>query len=202
MRSIDHIFIVADNGTLSFTNDKESDLLSVSNYNLDVLSNSDNKWKKTLEAWKCATNFKGKLYPTLEEYTAVKEKGLLDIIVKAAMTAVHNKEKEEKDPLDWDVSEMKEEKGKKRGQDPSKSEESDILKYRVTCERTGKHAIESKDVARVIGEVLQDKFHWLVDLSTYHLEIVCKLMNGTKNENRLNEFEQKVYIKFYNIFKI
>ncbi|KAG5307653.1 THUM3 protein, partial [Pseudoatta argentina] len=174
MRSIDHIFIVADNGNLSFTNDKESDLLHIRSYNLDILSNSDKIWKKTLEAWKCATSFKGKLYPTTEEHVEAKKE---DLVAKTEMLELRNKEKEKKDPYDWDVSEMKEEKGKKKGQDPSKSQENDILKYRVTCERNGKHAVESKDVARVIGEVLQDKFHWLVDLSMYHLEIVCKLIN-------------------------
>ncbi|KAL6265245.1 hypothetical protein P5V15_002164 [Pogonomyrmex californicus] len=174
MRSIDHIFIIADNGSLSFNKDKESDLLSVRNYNLDILANSENRWKKTLDAWKCATNFKGKLYPTIEEYTAVKEQHL---VAKAEMLKIRNKEKEDKDPLDWNISEMKVDKEKKRGQDPLKAEESDVLKYRVTCERIGKHAFESKDVARVIGEVLQDKFHWLVDLSTYHLEIVCKVID-------------------------
>ncbi|XP_011689457.1 PREDICTED: THUMP domain-containing protein 3-like [Wasmannia auropunctata] len=174
MRSIDHIFIVAENGTLSFTNDKESDLLRIRNYNLDVLSNSDNIWNKTLEAWKCATSFKGKLFPTAEEYIEAKKQNLVE---KTEMLEMRNKEKEEKDPLDWDVSGMKEERGKKRGQDPSQSKENDILKYRVTCERSGKHAVESKDVARVVGEVLQDKFHWLVDLSMYHLEIVCKLID-------------------------
>ncbi|XP_018303621.1 THUMP domain-containing protein 3 isoform X2 [Mycetomoellerius zeteki] len=174
MRSIDHIFIVAENGSLSFTNNKESDLLHIRNYNSDILSNSDKTWKKTLEAWKCATSFKGKLYPTTEEHVEAKKE---DLVAKTEMLEMRNKEKEKKDPYDWDVSEMKEEKGKKRGQDPSKSQENDILKYRVTCERSGKHAVESKDVARVIGEVLQDKFHWLVDLSMYHLEIVCKLID-------------------------
>ncbi|XP_071572278.1 tRNA (guanine(6)-N(2))-methyltransferase THUMP3 [Temnothorax nylanderi] len=172
MRSIDHVFIVADNGSLSLTNDKEADLRYIRN--LDMFSNSDNRWKKTLEAWKCITNFKGKLYPTIEEYVVAKEH---DLVARAKMLEMRNKEKEEKDPLDWDVSEMKEEKGKKRGQDPSKSDESNVLKYRVTCERNGKHAVESKDVATVIGEVLQDKFHWIVDLSMYHLEVVCKLIN-------------------------
>jgi len=166
---------VADYGSLSFTNDKESDLLYIRN--LDMFLNSDNKWKKPLEAWKHMTNFKGKLYPTIEEYAIAKEQ---DIAAKAKMLEIRNKEKEDKDPLDWDVSEMKEERGKKRGQDPSKSDENDVLKYRVTCERNGKHAVESTDVARVIGEVLQDKFYWIVDLSMYHLEIVCKLVDGTK----------------------
>lgn len=190
MRSIDNIFIVIDNRSLSLTHDKESDLLHIKK--LDIFSNSD-KWKKTLETWKCMTSFKGKLYPTIEEYTVAKEQ---DLVVKAEMLALRNKEQKEKDPLDWNVSEMKEEKGKKRGQDPATSDENDVLKYRVTCERSGKHAVESKDVARVIGEVLQDTFHWIVDLSMYHLEILCKLIDGTKNHNRLKNFNKKYLLSF------
>lgn len=176
MRSIDHIFIVADNGNLSFTNDMESDLHYISN--LDMFLNSVSRWKKPLDAWKYMTSFKGKLYPTIEEYAAAKEQNLL---AKAKMLETCTKEEEEKDPCDWDVSEMKEERWNKRGHDPLKSNEDDILKYRVTCERNGKHVVKSKDVATVIGAVLQDKFHWIVDLSMYHLEIVCKLINGKKN---------------------
>lgn len=176
MRSIDHIFIVADNGNLSLTNDTESDLHYISN--LDMFSNSVSRWKKPLEAWKYMTNFKGKVYPTIEEYAvaaAAKEQNLAKAKIETRI------KEEEKDPCDWDVSEMKEERGNKRGHDPSKSDEDDVLKYRVTCERNGKHAFKSKDVATVIGAVLQDKFHWIVDLSMYHLEIVCKLIDRKKN---------------------
>ncbi|XP_050452064.1 tRNA (guanine(6)-N2)-methyltransferase THUMP3-like [Cataglyphis hispanica] len=171
MRSIDNIFIVVDIGRLSFTNDKEADLKSIHNY---VVSNLDKRWKKTLDAWKCATRFIGKLYPTIEEYTTFKEQAF---VTKTEALEIQNEEKGEHEPSEQDVSEKKERenKGKKRGQDPSESKESDILKYRVTCERTGKHAFESKDIARITGEVVQDKYHWIVDLTKYHLEVVCKL---------------------------
>lgn len=179
MRSIDNVFIVVDIGRLSFTNDKETDLKSVHNY---VVSNLDKekKWKKTLNAWKCATKFIGKLYPTIEEYMTAKEQTL---VTKTETLEIHGEEKGEHELLEQDVSEKKEieNKGKKRGQDPSESKENDILKYRVTCERTGKHVFESKDIARIIGEVVQDKYHWIVDLTKYHLEVVCKLTDGTIN---------------------
>lgn len=177
MRSIDNVFIVADIGKLSFINDKETDLKSVHNY---VVSSLDKRWEKTLNAWKCATRFIGKLYPTIEEYNAVKEQAL---VTKTEALEMHDEEKEEHEPVEQDVPEKKEleNKGKKRGQDPSESKESDILRYRVTCERTGKHVFESKDIARITGEVVQDKYHWVVDLTKYHLEVVCKLMDGMIN---------------------
>lgn len=174
MRSIDNVFIVVDIGRLSFTNDKETDLKSIYNY---VVSNLDKRWVKTLDAWKCATRFMGKLYPTVEEYIAAKEQAL---VTKTETLEIHDEEKGgEPDLLEQNILEKKEieNKGKKRGQDPSESKESDILRYRVTCERTGKHVFESKDVARITGEVVQDKYHWIVNLTKYHLEVVCKLID-------------------------
>lgn len=173
MRSIDNVFIVVDIGRLSFTNDKETDLKSVHNY---VVSNLDKKWEKVLNAWKCATRFMGKLYPTIEEYITVKEQAFK---TKTEALEIHDEEKGEHESLEQDILEKKEieNKGKKRGQNPSESKENDILKYRVTCERTGKHAFESKDIARITGEIVQDKYHWIVDLTKYHLEVVCKLID-------------------------
>jgi hypothetical protein len=37
----------------------------------------DERWRKTLDAWKCVTRFMGKLYPTIEEYIAAKEQILV-----------------------------------------------------------------------------------------------------------------------------
>lgn len=172
MRSIDNVFIVVDIGRISFTNDKETDLKSVYNY---VASNLDEKWRKALDAWKCATRFMGKLYPTIEEYIAAKEQTL---VTKTEVLEIHDEEKGEHEPSELDTQKKEiENKGKKRGKDPSESEESDVLTYRVTCERAGKHAFESKDVARITGELVQDKYHWVVDLTKYHLEVVCKLID-------------------------
>lgn len=153
MRSIDNIFIVADVQTFDFgQTDKEADLRLFVDAVREKMS-----LNKALDTWKRATNFAGKLYPTREEYDAAKEQVL---VTKAAALEIN--------------------KGKKRGQDPSDSKEDDVLRYRVTCERTGKHTFESNDVARVVGGELQDKYLWLVDLSTYHLEIVCKLIEGRR----------------------
>nr|XP_012221452.1 PREDICTED: THUMP domain-containing protein 3-like [Linepithema humile] len=167
MRSIDNIFIIGDMITFdTFENNKEADLQKIKDH-----VHKSVHLEKAMNAWKSATNFLGKIYPTIEEHAAEKEKALATKVEELKMS-------KEKDPLDWDCSELETPKGKKRGQDPSESKEDDVLRYRVTCERSGKHAFESKDVAMVIGGELQDKYHWMVDLSMYHLEVVCKLTDG------------------------
>lgn len=259
MRSIDNIFIVADVQTLPFgQTDKEADLQLF----VDAVHKNMNL-NKALDAWKRATSFKGKLYPTKEEYTAAKEQILLT--KTEALEMKNNKEgqdssselkedkggkeqdpseskkddkkegqdpseskeddkKEGQDPSEskedndknegqdlleskenndkkreQDLLESKRDKGKKRGQDPSASKEEDLLAYRVTCERTGKHKFESGDIARVVGGELQDKYLWIVDLSTYYLEIVCKLIESMektriKNIKKLIENKRRSFL--------
>ncbi|XP_076235804.1 tRNA (guanine(6)-N(2))-methyltransferase THUMP3 [Calliopsis andreniformis] len=151
MRSIDNILLIADVRKFSFSGtDKEADLQLFK----DAVHN-DMKLEKCLNAWKRITGFSGKIYPTTEEY---------DIAEK-------NRKLSNTDTVTTNT------KGRKRGQDPHDAKEDEILKYRVTCERTGKHVFESADVARIIGGELQDKYLWLVDLSAYYLEIVCKLID-------------------------
>lgn len=155
MRSIDNIFIVGDVKKFEFNGtDKEADLQLFK----DAVNNNM-KLEKALNAWKSVTKFHGKIYPTIEEYNLVeKDRKLSNTIVSPATQRV-----------------------KKRGQDPSNTKKDEILRYRVTCERSGKHTFESSDVARIIGGELQDKYHWLVDLSAYYLEIVCKVTGSKYN---------------------
>ncbi|CAK9826149.1 tRNA (guanine(6)-N2)-methyltransferase THUMP3 [Anthophora retusa] len=152
MRSIDNVFIVADVRKFEFTETSKKDDLQLFK---DTVHN-DMKLEKCLNAWKRITGFQGKIYPTAEEYNSVeKDRKLSNTVVESTTV-----------------------RGRKRGQDPADAKEDEILRYRVTCERTGKHSFESADVARVIGGELQDKYLWLVDLSTYYLEILCKLVNN------------------------
>ncbi|KOC59844.1 THUMP domain-containing protein 3 [Habropoda laboriosa] len=152
MRSIDNVFIVADVRQFEFTGTNKEAHLQLFK---DAVHN-DMKMEKSLNAWRHITGFQGKIYPTNEEYNlAEKDCKVSNTIVESSTV-----------------------KGRKRGQDPSDTKEDEILRYRVTCERTGKHNFESSDVARVIGGELQDKYLWLVDLSTYYLEVLCKLVNN------------------------
>ncbi|XP_076277200.1 tRNA (guanine(6)-N(2))-methyltransferase THUMP3 [Lasioglossum baleicum] len=151
LRSIDNIFIVAYVTKFKFTESgKDADLQLFK----DSVHNSM-KLEKGLDAWKCVTGFHGKLYPTIEDYNAAEK---------------------DRKPSNTPIT-VATNKGRKRGQDPSETKEDELLRYRVTCERTGNHSCESGEIARVIGGELQDKYRWLVDLTTYYLEIVCKLTN-------------------------
>ncbi|XP_043683378.1 THUMP domain-containing protein 3-like isoform X2 [Vespula pensylvanica] len=152
MRSIDNIFIVGSILKLMFDGiNKEADLKLCTN----VVHNNV-KLEKALNAWKSITQFPGKVYPTINEYEeALKHDKIFDNLKSTSS------------------------KIRKRGQNPADAEINDVLRYRVTCERIGTHSFESPEAARIIGGELQDKYHWLVDLSTYHLEIICKII---KNE--------------------
>ncbi|XP_046597419.1 THUMP domain-containing protein 3 isoform X1 [Neodiprion lecontei] len=157
MRSIDNIFLVSDVRQFNFSEDDgETDLTLLKN-----AIEKDLRLEKGLEAWKAMTGFRGKLYPKQEEFKDA------DKLLKA---------EKNQPPEDAVVGDVR--KGRKRGRDPSLSSEEDILKYRVTCERTGSHAFESGQVARVIGGELQDKYFWLVDLTMYHLEVICNLVQN------------------------
>ncbi|KAG7206752.1 hypothetical protein KM043_000675 [Ampulex compressa] len=152
MRSIDNIFVVGDVRIFKFAGiNKETDLQPFK----DAVHN-DIQLQKSLNAWQRFTGFVGKIYPTRKEYDAAEN--IHKTRPKADTLIMH--------------------RGRKRGQDPAEADENDLLKYRVTCERTGTHAFESSDVARVVGGELQDKFLWLVDLTMYHLEIYCKLISN------------------------
>lgn len=156
MRSIDNVYIVADVRKFEFSgNSKEADLQLFK----DAVHN-DMKLEKALNTWKSITGFRGKIYPTTDEYNvAEKDRKLCNTTVTPITV-----------------------KGRKRGQDPSDTKEDEILRYRVTCERTGKHTFGSAEVARAIGGELQDKYLWLVDLSTYYLEVVCKVIDSKWNK--------------------
>jgi len=184
MRSIDNIYIVADAAQYSFGQSKEDKKID-----LELLGDSIRKntnLMKGLDAWKRVTNFKGKLYPTIEEYTVAKEQALA---AKTEMLETNNKEKEKESKSEFKEVDALDTRGKKkRGQDPSGSKEDNILRYRVTCERTGKHSFESNDVAKVVGGELQEKYHWIVDLYSYYLEIVCKVMQSKKDTNSLTNY--------------
>ncbi|XP_012282262.1 THUMP domain-containing protein 3 isoform X2 [Orussus abietinus] len=154
MRSVDNIYIIADVSTFNFiTSEKEGNFELIR----DAVQNNMGL-EKHLNAWKIATHFRGILYPTEEEFNSAH--------------ASHKTRKEQ-----FNDNTTVNNRSKKRGQDPSTVQENSILKFRVTCERTGEHAFESGEVAKHVGAVLQDKYHWLVDLIAYHLEVVCHLIS-------------------------
>lgn len=150
MRSIDNVYLISDVITdLGFQSGEENKDADLELIK-QLVSHSD--WKMYLNMWKQCVNFSGIVFPTEEEYQAS-----LNIKLK------------KKEALLNGISE-------------AKSMDNDInnavLKYRVTCYRSGKHSFTSMDAARDYGGKLQDLFLWLVDLSDYNLQIVLNIIQN------------------------
>lgn len=154
MRSIDNINLISDVITdLGFQSsseeNKDVDLELIKQH----VTNCD--WKKYLEIWKRCVNFSGILFPTQEEYQES-----LNIKLK------------KKEPLVNGSSEQENVK------DNNLVESDSVLKYRVTCYRSGKHSFMSMEAARDYGGKLQDLFLWLVDLTDYDLEVILNIIQN------------------------
>lgn len=133
-------------------------------------------------------NFNGILYPTIEEYNKSLEE---ETIIKKKMKLLMEKDSSDKVQ---DVS-LKDEQILLHEDDNAHNEnitsnlklyhkfdERDIskvvVKYRVTCNRSGSHSFGSPDAASEFGGTLQDLHNWIVDLSYYDLEIILNIKNG------------------------
>lgn len=162
LKSVDNIYIVSSINYFKFhADDKEA--------NLEIFKESvvnASQMGKCLDAWKEVTRFPGKMYPTMEDYEIAMDTR------KAEKEIINNDEKVAG--------------AKTRGCDPAFGNEDDVLSFRVTCERTGTHNFESSIVACVIGGELQDLYNWIVDLTSYQLEILCKITHGMFHLNRSN----------------
>lgn len=156
MRSVDNIYIVAELRYLNYNaEDNEKNLMTI-----NEIVQSSSQLNKCLKAWKKIVQFPGNIFPTVKEYeTAVVN---------------YNTAKEKKNIKVDDITRGK----RKRGTDPSNAIEHSVLSYRVTCERNGIHTFISSQVATSIGGEFQDKYHWIVDLTSYQLEILCKINHG------------------------
>ncbi|XP_011298493.1 THUMP domain-containing protein 3 [Fopius arisanus] len=156
LRSVDNIYVIASVNHFVFdAENKDSNLQTFK----ESVGNCS-QLKKCLDAWKEVTGFPGKLYPTIDEYQRAVE------IYKV---------KKEQNTINVDE---KNAGTKRRGCNPAFGNEEDVLSFRVTCERTGTHNFDSSQVAYVIGGEMQDQYHWIVDLTSYQLEVLCKITHG------------------------
>ncbi|XP_015127149.1 THUMP domain-containing protein 3 [Diachasma alloeum] len=154
LRSVDNIYVIAS--IQYFPYDSENPDLNLNLFRESVRTCA--QLKKCLNAWKEITRFPGKLYPSLEDYQSAVE--------------IYKAEKEQ------NKNDEKVPGSKKRGCDPAFGGEDNVLSFRVSCERTGTHNFDSSQVACVIGGEMQDLYHWIVDLTTYQLEVLCKITHG------------------------
>lgn len=136
---------------------------------MEVIGNLiyDITWEKYLNFWQNVIKFKGNLYPSETEY--------LNLITQVSnKDELKTKNDEEIDTgtlctIDHVISQPV----------------HDILRFRVTCYRSGQHSFGSQDAARSFGGKLQDRFHWCVNLDDYQLEVILHIKNGKLNLRRL-----------------
>lgn len=55
---------------------------------------------------------------------------------------------------------------------------SDVLKYRVTCERSFNHSFTSVEAQHMYGAILNDKYNWVVALDDFDLNIILYIAGG------------------------
>lgn len=184
LRSVDHVNILAGITSIPLTGDKDKDLLEIKN----IANLFD--WEKALTVWQEVSNFKGIVYPTLEEYNyAAAFEGLKQIkingnkdandnIHKFKSTDVHFKKTELETMLD-SVADLSDDETKNSQENNSCPIDKKVPRFRVTCNRVGdKHSFTSMEAAHIFGGRIQDKFNWLVNLSHYDIDVNLEIIHN------------------------
>ncbi len=128
-----------------------------------------------MNVWKRLTNFRGILFPSKEEYL----RGDCTSTSKKNESGFHNEDEDKnKDRRAVPENEAMAIRTS-TGTDTDNGAQNKILRYRVTCYRTGHHSFGSQDAARSFGGRLQDLYNWVVNLSDYELDVVLKIDAST-----------------------
>lgn len=112
-----------------------------------------------MNLWKTCYDFNGVLYPSIEEH----DKSLHTKLVQLEM--LKDQGLMDRIVITKILNNM-----------------SNILRFRVTCNRVGKHSFGSMEAARDFGGKLHDIFHWVIDLTTFNIDIVLNIINGKYNQ--------------------
>ncbi|XP_054275616.1 tRNA (guanine(6)-N2)-methyltransferase THUMP3-like [Macrosteles quadrilineatus] len=152
LRAVDNLFLIGaviSNLLSSTSNEKEADLEEIKTLP-DKL-----EWKDSLKIWKDCVGFNGVLYPSKEEQEEGNRTKIaqLEILKSLGVT---------------DRIAITE----------SLNSFSPFLRYRVTCNRVGTHSFGSMDAAKDFGGRLHDLFNWVIDLTTYNIDVVLNICNN------------------------
>lgn len=189
LRSVDSLYIVVIvTRDLVFPNGKEEALHLLE----DILNLA--KWDKAVEHWKNVSGFKGKCFPSKEEYykayhEEIALKGRVkELSVEENQSHIRTLSVEENSALPQKVKDYKEKRNALKQSiitkaerqalyqnSDNRQEESKVVKFRMTCYRTGTHSFSSPEVACYLGGKLQDKFNWVVSLVHHDLEAVVNI---------------------------
>uniref|UniRef100_A0A8D8WKS4 THUMP domain-containing protein 3 n=1 Tax=Cacopsylla melanoneura TaxID=428564 RepID=A0A8D8WKS4_9HEMI len=196
LRGIDNILlVVASFDNFGFTNlgteeteaeqdtrrkseDKVTDIAIIQTNSLLI------DWKKYMDIWKQITNYKGILYPSNEQFNKyndalrqkknIRHEENLKDKSKAETTLLTKTELCKDELLKLRISGVDNKLPDDIGKDTKtkkSNEEENLLRFRVTCNRVGKHTTTSMEIERAFGGTLNDTHLWLVDLDDYDIDI-------------------------------
>lgn len=129
-------------------------------------------WKKCMDVWRKITNYNGILYPSIEQFEKYNtilrhEKNIRHETISTECKVT--KQDKETEKIGGKTQETEEKYCKIERN--KRNVEEDLLRFRVTCNRVGKHTVSSSESARAFGGTLNDAYLWLVDLDDYDIEI-------------------------------
>lgn len=187
LRGVDNILlIIASFENVGFSNEGIEENSTI-DQNKKVLQNNDKKlkdigtiqnkalqinWKKYMSIWRQVTNYNGVLYPSTEQFEKY------NVILRQKKNTRHevknieSKSAEESGIISTDIN-VTSNKEEKLQQNEITGE--NLLKFRVTCNRVGKHTVSSAESARAFGGKLNDTYLWLVDLDDYDIDISLQI---------------------------
>lgn len=143
---------------------------------ISIIQNNTRKinWKKNMDVWRKVTNYNGVLYPSIEQFkkynTILRHKKYIRHETISTEDKIIAQDGNKVPSVDKNIENKKEELPQKNEENKTNSEE-DLLKFRVTCNRVGKHTVSSGESERAFGGTLNDTYLWLVDLDDYDIEI-------------------------------
>ncbi|XP_074054753.1 tRNA (guanine(6)-N(2))-methyltransferase THUMP3 [Macrotis lagotis] len=195
LRSVDNLFVVVQEfRDYQFKATKE-----------DVLKDFEDlagklPWSAPLKVWKINTSFKKKKIKRkklTQQNTISKEKlddgqgdmgaekQITNNTVEKVLETIENQDgtigKIPTLAYNKTVSEISPviEKEKEVKESPKEETESQVLKFRVTCNRAGEnHNFTSNEAARDFGGAVQDYFKWKADMTNFDVEVLLNVHNN------------------------
>uniref|UniRef100_A0A1B6JTN3 THUMP domain-containing protein n=1 Tax=Homalodisca liturata TaxID=320908 RepID=A0A1B6JTN3_9HEMI len=168
LRSIDNLYLVSTLiPNLNFTtSDKDLDLEVIKRLAETI------EWKTPLAIWKECIKFHGNLYPTKEEHDESLKNKL------EQLERLNHQRLTDRIAVPDVLNSISQRLTDRIAETEVLNSTSNVLRFRVTCNRTGKHSFGSMEAARDFGGKLHDVFNWVVDLTSYNIDIVLNIIDS------------------------
>ncbi|XP_072454683.1 tRNA (guanine(6)-N(2))-methyltransferase THUMP3 isoform X2 [Notamacropus eugenii] len=191
LRSVDNLFVVVQEfRDYQFKETKEAALKDFE----DLAGKLP--WSNPLKVWKINTNFKKKKTKRkkLTQQNSISQEKVDDgqgdvgaekqitshTVEEVLETVEHQGDVIGETPIltySKKISAIEKEKGVDGS--PTEETESQVLKFRVTCNRAGEnHSFTSNEAARDFGGAVQDYFKWKADMTNFDVEVLLNVHNN------------------------